>query len=229
MNKLMLSPRLKVIADFAENHNVVADIGCDHGKVSVYIAKKGAEVHAVDISEPSLQKARELAEVEKVGDRISFYFDDGLESINDIHIDALIIAGMGWRTMGNILEKNIECVKKIRTLILQPMDSVTELRNYICNNGFNVLDEKLAWDDGRLYTVLKARYMVNQKLSLAELILGPSIIKNNDILLNDLIAKECKKREIILHGLLKAKKQNGKQIRMTKKEIKAIKGELIVK
>lgn len=158
MRTYSLSPRLKVIADFAIDAKNAADIGCDHGKISIYLANQGANVHAVDISLPSLKKAKKLAAIEGVEDNIKFYCDDGLQSIQNVKLDAVIIAGMGHRMIKNILDNNIECVKKIDALILQPMDSVIELRAALCSNGFIILNEKLVWDEGRLYTVIKAKY-----------------------------------------------------------------------
>lgn len=225
MKTYTLSPRLKAIADFAKGKETVADIGCDHGKISVYLAQNGAYVHAVDISRPSLQKAKALAKAENAEDRMSFYCDNGLESIKHIRLDGAIIAGMGWRTIGSILTDNIDCVKAIDTLILQPMDSVIELRSFICSHGFNITDERLVWDEGRLYTVLTAKYICNQKLSLLEHILGPKIIKNNDVLLIDLIEKELKKCKMKLHGLKKAQNKDKELIRQIEKEILILKEE----
>lgn len=220
-----LSPRLKVIADFADGAKTVADIGCDHGKISIYLAGQGAYVHAVDISEPSLDKTRKLAKAESVEKNISFYCDDGLESIQHIKLDSAIIAGMGHRMISTILENNIQTVKNIGSLILQPMDSVIEMRLYLCSSGYTILDEKLVWDDGRLYTVIKASYVGNQILSEKEMLLGPKIIENNDKLLNDLIDKEIKKRETKLIGLNKAQNKDNKLIDKTKKELNIIRGE----
>ena len=46
--------------------------------------------------------------IENVENWISFYCDDGLESIKYIQLDTAIIAGMGWRTITSILDKNIQ-------------------------------------------------------------------------------------------------------------------------
>lgn len=225
MRTYSLSPRLHVIAEFALDAKNVADIGCDHGKISIYLANQGANVHAVDISQPSLEKAKKLAAIEGVEDNIKFYCDDGLQSIQNVKLDAVIIAGMGHRMIKSILDNNIESVKKISALILQPMDSVVEMRASLCSNGYTILNEKLVWDEGRLYTVIKAKYIKNQSLTLKELLLGPKIIENNDELLNDLIEKEINKRETILSGLSKAQNKNTKLIDKVKNELKILRGE----
>lgn len=220
--QIVLKPRLKVIADFAKGEKVIADIGCDHGKISVYLAKTGVYVHAVDISEASLNKARLLAAEYDVKDKISFYCSDGINQISNIEHDAIIIAGMGWRTIGNILLNNIDCVKKKKKIILQPMDSAIEMRKFIFKNDFSILDESLVWDEGRLYTVIVAVYKASKKLSLREEILGPMIIQNNDALLQDKIKEELILRKNKLKGLNKARIKDEEEIRKVEEEIKAI-------
>jgi len=220
--KFILSPRLKLIADMAAGGKKIADIGCDHGKVSVYLAEKGSEVYAVDISEPSLEKAIQLAEIKGVRDRIKFYCDDGLDSIKNIDFNAIIIAGMGWRMIADILENNKDCVKKAETLILQPMDSVIDLRGFICRHQLVIRDEKLVWDEGRLYTIFSVQYGTNQSFSEIEMILGPKILENKDILLDGLIKRELDKRKKIISGLYKGKVQDTSQIGKIEREINTL-------
>lgn len=218
----ILSPRMQVITGFAEKAKIVADIGCDHGKISVELAKGGAHVYAVDISQPSLQKARELAKAEKVEQSIEFYCANGLDDIKHIQLDAIIIAGMGWRMIGEILDNNIECVKNAKKLILQPMDNVIELRRYLCSSNYKIMDEKLVIDEGRLYTVICTEHGKHSRLSRNQLLLGPKVIENNDSLIPELAKRELKKKKIKLAGLLMATKHDKKMIRRTKKDIKIL-------
>ncbi len=223
-NTSEMTPRLKVIVDFAKNCKECADIGCDHGKVSVNLAKLGIKVHASDISLPSLEKAKKLADKEGVSDKIEFYCSDGMQRLINENIDCAIIAGMGWRTIASIIDNNYDFVKRINKLILQPMDSVPEIRVYLKNKSFEIIDEKLVWDDGRLYTVICAKYGSGKELSPREIILGPKIIEQNDNLLGDLIEKELKKRNIVLEGLKKSNIERKEQLKEIEKEIKIIKG-----
>ena len=57
---MKLSLRLKSIANLVDSNDVVADIGCDHAYVPIYMAKKGAtHILATDIHENALNVAKE--------------------------------------------------------------------------------------------------------------------------------------------------------------------------
>ena len=59
---LHLCKRLQAVLELTPRGEPVADIGCDHGRLACALLQRGAPwVTAVDISEPSLEKARRLA------------------------------------------------------------------------------------------------------------------------------------------------------------------------
>lgn len=224
MKKIDLSTRLKVIFNFAKDTREIADVGCDHGKISVSLAKEGTQVHAIDISNDSLEKTKVLSREHNVSNQINCYCSDGLEDVKNINLDAIIMAGMGELTLIHIITSNMECAKKAKKLILQPMDGTRKIRKYLCCNSFQIADEKLVWDEGRLYTIIVARKSDDCKLTHVEMILGPKIISKPDELLDDLIGKEINIREKILDGLKRAKNIDKKEIETIDKEIEMIRG-----
>ena len=58
---VVLSKRLQALADMVTPGNKVADVGCDHGFVSIYLVQKGTApyVYAMDVREGPLQRAKE--------------------------------------------------------------------------------------------------------------------------------------------------------------------------
>jgi len=62
---MMLSERLKTIADFVPLNSIVGDIGTDHGYLPVYLIEKGIskKVIASDISQKSLEKIIHLVKL----------------------------------------------------------------------------------------------------------------------------------------------------------------------
>ena len=78
---------------------VVADIGCDHGQLCCALLQRDAEARCVasDVSAPSLQKARELAQAVGLVERISFRCGDGLSVLEAGEAEAVALLGMGGR------------------------------------------------------------------------------------------------------------------------------------
>ncbi|MDO7206351.1 tRNA (adenine(22)-N(1))-methyltransferase TrmK [Paraclostridium bifermentans] len=73
-------------------------------------------------------------------------------------MDEIIIAGMGGILIGELLEAKKSVAQNAEKLILQPMQAQAELRKYLYNNGFEVIDEVLVKEDFRIYEIIVAKY-----------------------------------------------------------------------
>ncbi|MDD4688559.1 MAG: class I SAM-dependent methyltransferase [Eubacteriales bacterium] len=155
-----LTPRLKTIADLACLNGVpttVCDVGTDHGYIPVYLAQLGAEhVIATDISAPSAQKAIDNATKYSVSEILSVRVGDGLNTVKHNEAECVIIAGMGGLMITKILSAYIP--KGVKNLVLQPMRSGYELRQYLVDNGFSITKEVLCEDDNRIYNIMLVDY-----------------------------------------------------------------------
>ncbi len=78
---------LKEILTKVEEQNIVPrrvlDLGCGTGQSSILFARHGYEVTAVDVSTVALEKARERAHAEGVGDSALHFIQADLESLTD--------------------------------------------------------------------------------------------------------------------------------------------------
>ncbi len=158
--ELSLRPRLKAAADMMNNCTKAADIGCDHGRLSVALIRMGKakNVIASDISEPSLQKARLLAQKCRLSDKIEVCVSDGLSHLSEKDgVDSIIIAGMGGELISSILEKGENVAKQAKQIILQPMGGIEELRKFIAKSGYEIFDETLVLDAKRYYQIIGIR------------------------------------------------------------------------
>ena len=151
-----LSKRLLTCAGFVRPGDRIADIGCDHGYLSIYLLKNNiaSQAIAADINEMPLQSARRNAERFCVGDKIRFFLSDGVKSIPK-DFDTLICAGMGADTMVSILQAApwLEC-RQYR-LILQCQSKTHMLRQYLSAHGFSIERETVLRDGRFLYTVME--------------------------------------------------------------------------
>ena len=83
--------------------DVLADVGCDHGQIGLGFLKEGLCKKAlmIDISEPSLNKARRLFREEGYEDQAHFLVGDGLLPAGEAQ--GVVIAGMGGKLIVRLL------------------------------------------------------------------------------------------------------------------------------
>ena len=157
-NCVQLRPRLQAAADMIKNAEHAADIGCDHGKLSVALLQQGRAktVTASDISAPSLEKARLLAQKCGLSDRMHTVVSDGITHLVPGMADAIIIAGMGGELIAKILSAAPDVAHSTKAIVMQPMRGVEELRRFLRENRFRIIDERLMLDTGRIYQIISA-------------------------------------------------------------------------
>ncbi len=148
----MLTPRMEAIVNLLGINETVADIGCDHGKLSAYLIKNNYanKVFATDISEPSLEKANKLAKKEELNN-ISFFVGDGFNALPQ-KTDAAVIAGMGGEVIANIIDNEFAKTK----LVLQPMKDTDILYKKLYSLGFCIEKEVIVREGGRFYEIILA-------------------------------------------------------------------------
>ncbi|HWS30088.1 MAG TPA: class I SAM-dependent methyltransferase [Clostridia bacterium] len=157
---IVLGARLDAIADMLGSFDTVADIGSDHGRLAVALLQTGKakRVIASDISDLSLNKARKLAAVCGLTNRIDIRVADGLKGLNENEADALVIAGMGGTLIARLLSVSPEIAQSVKRIAMQPMRGTDELRYYLHHNGFRIVDERIAYEAGRYYQLIATQY-----------------------------------------------------------------------
>ena len=157
--KLPISDRLLSCAGFIHRGDRVADIGCDHGYLSIHLLKNGIAVSciAADVNEGPLRSAMGNARKYGVADKMTFFLSDGAQSIPK-DFDVMVCAGMGADTMVHILT----CAPWLRSaryrLVLQCQSKTPMLRSYLSDHGWRIAAETVLRDGRFLYTVMEAVY-----------------------------------------------------------------------
>ena len=194
-----ISRRLKCCAELVAPGARVYDVGCDHGYLGIYLLTQGLAAHVVasDLRPKPLERARENARRFGVSEQMDFVCCNGLEAMDGSQGDTIVIAGMGGDAIAGILE---DC-PWVRTgayrLILQPQSSGNDLRRYLGNRGFQILQERLVRDGGFVYSVMDCAYGGGQPLSPGEQYLSPQLLEQGGELLEIYL-------EHVLNGLQKA-------------------------
>lgn len=175
-----LSPRLLRCAEFIRPGDRVADVGCDHGYLGIYLLQSGKAsfVYAGDVNEGPLQSAVINSEKYGVQDRISFYLSDGVRNIPR-DFDTMVCAGMGADTMVSILENAPWLKNSTYRLILQCQSKSPYLRKYLSQNGW-VISQEVVIRDGRfLYTVMEVCYQPGTVLTAGQCYFSPALQRND--------------------------------------------------
>ena len=151
--------RLKEIENCVLKTGVVADIGCDHGKLAGMLLRSGKaeRVIAADISEPSLGKAVVECSGAEFEGRAIFRLGDGLAVLAPGEADTIVIAGMGGLLIADILKKGAAAAKRA-ALVLCPHSHEAALRKFLLKNGYAIKTESLAFEEGRYYQILCAGF-----------------------------------------------------------------------
>ncbi len=179
---LHLCKRLQAVMDLVPQGMPVADIGCDHGQLSCALLQRGTPwVSAVDISEPSLQKACRLAEKLAVSDRMLTRKGDGLEDL-EAGIGVVVIAGLSAHTMEAILRRSLDTARRVGCLVLQPMQDMEGLRRSLMELGFTIDDEDMVYENRRYYPMLRA-VPGHACYTVDELDFGPKLLEAHHPLL----------------------------------------------
>lgn len=153
-----LSKRLQAVADLVTPGSRLADVGCDHGYLSIYLVqeKKAPRAIAMDVNRGPLLRAREHICRYGLADYIETRLSDGLAQLSAGEADTLVIAGMGGPLMQRILEEGRETLAGIREMILQPQSEIPAFRRYLQENGYRITAEELVWEDGKYYPLMRA-------------------------------------------------------------------------
>ena len=178
--KLPISSRLLACAGFVSPGDRVADIGCDHGYLSIHLLVNGiaSAVIASDINEGPLQSAVRNAEKYGVRDKIRFFLSDGVGNILR-DFDTLVCAGMGGDTMIHILESAPWLKNSQYRLILQCQSKTPMLRSWLSRQGWRITEESVLRDGRFLYTIMEVCWDPEYpRLTTGEWYFPPALLEN---------------------------------------------------
>ena len=154
--KLPLSDRLLACCAFVRPGDRVADVGCDHGYLSIHLLQTGiaSHVYASDVRQGPLSSAKRNADIYGITEKIAFFLSDGVQNLPR-DFDTMVCAGMGGDTMISILSAAPWLKSDRYRLILQCQSKTPGLRRYLSENGWEIKQETVLRDGRFLYTVME--------------------------------------------------------------------------
>lgn len=213
-----LSKRLQGVADLVTSGNRVADVGCDHAYMSIYLVKhkNSPYVLAMDVNEGPLKRADDNIVRYGCQDLIKTRSSNGLERLEIGEVDTVIMAGMGGMLTVEILSQDINITKSIKELVLQPQSDMDKVRRLLSDISYSIVEEDMVLEDGKYYVMMKAVPNNTVKESSYELshreheFYGRMLLESKHPVLKAFLNKERNKCKRIINNLkdnLKAEAQ----------------------
>lgn len=217
--KVNLSKRLRCIADYIDSGSRVADVGTDHGYIPAWLIQNGIceRVIASDIKAGPLQTAVNTAKSAGVEENIDFRLCSGLDAYSAGEVDQVIMAGMGGETLISILEAKPWTREK--KLIMQPQSKIPELRSWLRENGYVILDAQLVYDAGRIYLVW---LVTGGRETDSDGLTFNILLKKRDPLLGAYLEDMIKRTLKRLKGLEKATVESSAELFACRKELEEL-------
>ncbi|MEA2644946.1 MAG: tRNA (adenine22-N1)-methyltransferase [Chloroflexota bacterium] len=138
-----LSPRLRALLDLVPEGLAVADIGSGHGAVAHALAARGQRVVATERTPRTLGGL--VADLARLpgGAAIAARarLGDGLAALAPGEVEAVVIAGMGGRSIVRILDS---APWLPRWLVLQPVQEPGAVEAWIAARGWEAVETPIA-------------------------------------------------------------------------------------
>ncbi len=204
---IKLSTRLQIVYDMVPACDTIADVGCDHGYLSIALLEREVAKRAIamDINKGPLAKANENILASGFKDRCETRLSDGLAKLEVAEADVICICGMGGALIGRIISKDFDAAKSAKCMIIEPQSEYFELRSMLAETGFVIDDEALCTEENKIYPIIKIHYEADVKnrptYTKAQLVYGPKVIEKSPQLLQKLLDKNESEYSSILSKL----------------------------
>lgn len=177
-----LSARLACVASLVPAGARVADIGSDHAYLPAALVLDGKIDFAIAgevVKGPYENAVHEIKDHQLEG-KVIPRLADGLAAIELADkVDTITIAGMGGSLIASILEKGKDKLTEIKRLVLQPNVGESQLREWLMNNHYQIMTEKIIEEDNHIYEIIVAEpSVVPFRYSKYELDFGPFLLEN---------------------------------------------------
>lgn len=226
---MKLSKRLECIASLIHEYAsgmVLADIGTDHGYLPCDLVSRDVVpfAYACDVAIGPLNSSKETIASMHLEEKVIPCLGNGLEPVIDLPVEVVSISGMGGFLMEDIFKANLNKMKHLKYLILQPNICTHIVREYLMNEGWNIIDEKVVEDANHLYEVIvfKKESCKDTMRTHLNYQFGPVLLKTKPEMFIKKWERELVVKERILNDL-KNTPEHPKYIEV-QKEINEIKG-----
>ena len=198
--RVPMSARLEAIVELAERGDILCDVGCDHAHVPIRLLQSGCYRRAIgmDVIAGPLGKAAGNLSLYGMEDLVELRLSNGLDAFSAGEADTLVITGMGGTLMEDILLRQPEKTASFSALVLGPQSDPEKVRAALRRLGFIIKKEKLIFEDGKYYPVIRAESEENPDARVFNTL--PAISKEailGEVLSNEALSKELLSDEAV--------------------------------
>ena len=203
MKEIQISRRLQSVAAFVQEGKRLADVGCDHGYIPIYLLqkKKIEKAIAMDINQGPLMRAKEHIQEWGLENYIDTRLSDGVKALKPNEVQSVVIAGTGGPLMEKILTEGNEVLQTVTELVLQPQSEIGHFRRFLIENGYEITHEEMILEDGKYYPIMRAVHGKAKEQTEAEYLYGKKLLQNRNPVLKEFLDREQVKAEELLEKL----------------------------
>lgn len=177
--QLKLSKRLETISEMVSQSNVVADIGSDHAllPIALVLSGKVTRAYASEVNEGPYEMSVKNIEKYNLKNYIIPVLSDGISEL-EADVNCITICGMGGNLIADILNSNKDKLARVNEIIIQPNNNEETARIWLVNNGYDIDNEAIVYEDDVYYEVIKAvKREIPTRYTKEELYFGPVLLK----------------------------------------------------
>ena len=215
---MQLSKRMESVASMVSVKGRLADVGCDHGYLPIWLYQEGriSGAIAMDINPGPLKRARANIAQYGLERYIQTRLSDGMKELAPGEADMAIVAGMGGKLIVRILQDSPLIVNSLQELILEPQSETAAVRKYLEERNLRIVQEDMVLEDGKFYPVIKAipdtlsGNMQNRgilpagPMTAEQLKYGPCLLKNRHPVLYEYLQKTENSSLLLAENLRKS-------------------------
>lgn len=226
MGKINLSKRLQEVTKFTVNNKPIADIGSDHAYLPIYLIQHDMIEIAIagEVVEGPYKHALETVEQYNMQEVVDVRFGNGLNVLHpNEDIGTIFICGMGGLLISEIIAdgKEKELLPKQARLVLQPNNNEKNLREYLVENSYQIIEESIVEDNRKIYEVIVAEFSDTQPdYSDIDLLFGPKLLETKSPTFLKKWQLELDKNRTIVNNLINT--SNAEKIALLKEQINQI-------
>ena len=234
-----LGIRLSAVADLILPAEVFADVGCDHGYLSVYLVekKKCDRMIAMDVKKGPLERAESTIQRYGYTGQIQTRLSNGIRELEIGEAEGFVCAGMGGRLALQILFQDREKVALMKQIVLQPQSELWLVRRMLSVWGMSIEEERMVCEEGKFYPMMRIKpnvsfkyakpvtdekflhnYKPDEWLCYAKELYGLSLLDSKNPILEEFMNKELNRLTAVREQLLRQTLTKRRPNRLTELE-----------